>query len=151
MYRRVQGGPDQTAKWMESHDMIRHRWHFLRLIIRWSKVQILQGPPINPCPVRTHGQSTVSDVLILGPGEFHIRRKFGPATVNRGAALFECEWDGGRFEAGLFSGGMFRSGQFAGGIFLGGIFLGTWVGGTWEGGFDRNGIYHSRGDSPSAA
>jgi hypothetical protein len=87
--------------------------------------------------------------LILEPGEMHVRKKFGPAAVNRGAALFECEWDGGRFESGLFTGGMFRSGQFAGGIFLGGIFLGTWVGGTWEGGFDRAGIYHSRNDSPS--
>ena len=91
----------------------------------------------------------MSNDLILATGELHIRKKFGRDTVNRGAALFECEWDGGRFEAGLFVGGMFRSGQFAGGIFLGGIFCGKWVNGTWEGGFDRNGIYHSRGDSPS--
>ena len=91
----------------------------------------------------------MSSVVILGPGELHIRKKFGADTINRGAALFECEWDGGRFEAGLFTGGMFRSGQFAGGIFLGGIFFGgTWESGTWEGGFDRNGIYHSRGDRP---
>jgi hypothetical protein len=60
----------------------------------------------------------MNDVLILGPGELHVREKFGPATVNRGAALFECEWDGGRFESGLFSGGMFRSGEFLGGTFL---------------------------------
>jgi hypothetical protein len=92
----------------------------------------------------------MSDVLILEPGEMHIRKKFGLDTINRGAALFGCEWDGGRFEGGLFTGGMFRSGQFVGGIFLGGIFLGTWVTGTWEGGFDRNGIYHSRGDSPAS-
>lgn len=92
----------------------------------------------------------MSNHLILEPGESHIRKKFGPDTVNRGAALFECEWDGGRIEAGLFTGGMFRSGQFAGGTFLGGIFWGgTWLGGIWEGGFDRHGIYHSRGDSPS--
>ncbi len=91
----------------------------------------------------------MSDVSVLMPGEVHNRKKFGPATINRGAALFECEWDGGRFEAGLFTGGMFRSGQFAGGIFLGGIFLnGRWLGGFWEGGFDRHGIYHSRGDVP---
>jgi hypothetical protein len=96
-------------------------------------------------------ECTMSDVLILGPGELHIRKKFGPAAVNHGAALFECEWDGGRFEAGLFTSGIFRSGQFAGGVFLGGIFWGgTWVSGTWEGGFDRDGIYHPRGDSPSA-
>lgn len=91
------------------------------------------------------------NVLILAPGEMHTRKYFGPGTINRGAALFECEWDGGRFETGLFVGGMFRSGQFAGGVFLGGIFWdATWVRGTWEGGFDRNGIYHSRGDSPGS-
>ena len=91
----------------------------------------------------------MSKLLILGSGELHTRKKFGPRTVNRGAALFECEWDGGCFEAGLFTGGMFRSGQFVGGIFLGGIFWdGTWVSGTWEGGFDRSGIYHSRNDCP---
>jgi len=73
----------------------------------------------------------MNDVSILGPGELHIRKRFGPETVNRGAALFECEWDGGRFEAGLFTAGMFRSGTFVGGIFLGGIFWnGRWVGGT---------------------
>jgi hypothetical protein len=91
----------------------------------------------------------MSDVLVLKRGEIHVRKRFSTGTVNRGAALFECEWDGGRFEAGLFTGGMFRSGRFVGGIFLGGIFWGgTWVSGTWEGGFDRDGIYHSRGDSP---
>ena len=92
----------------------------------------------------------MSDRVVLGPGELHIRKKFGPDTVNRGAALIECEWDGGRFESGLFMSGMFRSGHFLGGIFLAGIFLGgTWVSGTWEGGFDRYGIYHPRSDSPS--
>jgi hypothetical protein len=89
------------------------------------------------------------NLVVLKRGEIHVRKKFGPDTVNRGAVLFECEWDGGRFEAGLFSGGMFRSGQFTGGTFLGGIFWsGAWMGGIWEGGFDRGGIYHSRGDSP---
>lgn len=92
----------------------------------------------------------MSNLLILHRGELHIQKKFGPGTLSRGAALFECEWDGGRFEGGMFTGGMFRSGQFIGGIFLGGIFWGgTWVSGTWEGGFDRAGIYHSRGDSPA--
>jgi hypothetical protein len=93
----------------------------------------------------------MTNALILRRGELHIGKNFGPGTVNQGAALFECEWDGGRFEGGLFTGGMFRSGQFIGGIFLGGIFWGgTWVSGTWEGGFDRRGIYHSRGDGPAA-
>jgi hypothetical protein len=87
---------------------------------------------------------------VLTSGEFYRQTRFGPNTVNRGAALFECEWDGGSFEAGLFVGGMFRSGQFVGGVFLGGIFWdGTWLDGIWEGGFDRNGIYHSRGDCPA--
>ena len=90
------------------------------------------------------------NALVLRSGELYQRRKFGPNTVNQGAALSECEWDGGRFEAGLFMGGMFRSGQFVGGIFLGGIFWGgTWTNGTWEGGFDRSGFYHSRGDHPA--
>lgn len=92
----------------------------------------------------------MTSTLILRRGELHVGKHFGPGTVNQGAALFECEWDGGRFEGGLFTGGMFRSGQFTGGIFLGGIFWGgTWVSGTWEGGFDRRGIYHSRGDRPA--
>jgi len=89
--------------------------------------------------------------LILLSGELHTNKKFGPETINRGAALFECEWDGGVFESGLFVGGMFRSGRFAGGTFLGGIFWGgSWLDGTWEGGFDRVGIYRSRGDNPTA-
>ena len=91
----------------------------------------------------------MNDLLILKPGELHVEKKFGPGTINRGAALFECEWDGGSFEAGIFIAGMFRSGQFAGGTFLGGIFWsGTWVGGAWEGGFDRHGMYHPRDDRP---
>lgn len=93
----------------------------------------------------------VQSARILAAGELYYQEKFGPNTLNQGAALFECEWDGGRFELGIFMGGMFRSGEFAGGIFLGGIFWGgTWLNGTWEGGFDRAGIYHSRGDSPFA-
>jgi hypothetical protein len=88
--------------------------------------------------------------LVLSSGELYCQRTFGPNTINQGAALLECEWNGGRFEAGLFMAGMFRSGQFLGGIFLGGIFWdGKWVDGTWEGGFDRNGIYRSRGNTPS--
>ena len=88
--------------------------------------------------------------LVLTSGELYRKRTFGQNTINRGAALLECEWNGGHFEAGLFMGGMFRSGQFLGGIFLGGIFWdGTWLDGTWEGGFDSNGRYRSRGDSPT--
>jgi hypothetical protein len=88
--------------------------------------------------------------LVLQAGEIYRQRKFESNAVNRGAALIDCEWDGGRFEAGLFMGGMFRAGEFRGGTFLGGIFWdGRWVSGTWEGGFDREGIYHSRGSNPS--
>ena len=87
--------------------------------------------------------------VVLHPGEIHRQQKFGPYTVNRGAVLIECDWDGGRFEAGLFMGGMFRTGEFSGGTFLGGIFLsGRWIGGSWIGGFDREGFYHSRGATP---
>src|SRR5579872_2617442 len=95
--------------------------------------------------------SNFEQPTILLTGELHMHRKFGPETINRGAALFECEWDGGVFESGLFVGGMFRSGRFAGGTFLGGIFWGgSWLDGTWEGGFERVGIYRSRGDNPTA-
>jgi hypothetical protein len=88
-------------------------------------------------------------LVVLETGEVYRQQKFGPSTVNRGAILFGCEWDGGRFERGLFMGGMFRSGEFAGGFFYGGLFLNaTWLGGVWEGGFDRNGLFHARSDSP---
>ena len=90
--------------------------------------------------------------LILLTGELHMNKKFGADTINRGAALFECEWDGGVFESGMFCGGLFRSGQFTGGTFIGGIFWGgSWVGGTWEGGFDRAGIYRYRTECPAAS
>jgi hypothetical protein len=89
--------------------------------------------------------------LILVSGELHMNKKFGPNTINRGAALFECEWDGGRFESGMFCGGLFRSGQFTGGMFIGGIFWGgSWEGGIWEGGFDRAGIYRYRSECPGS-
>jgi hypothetical protein len=92
------------------------------------------------------------EILILLAGELHMNKKFGPNTINRGAALFECEWDGGVFESGMFCGGLFRAGQFTGGMFIGGIFWGgSWVGGIWEGGFDRAGIYRYRTESPASA
>jgi len=89
------------------------------------------------------------DTIVLECGEVYRQQRFGPNTVNRGAILFGCEWDGGRFERGLFMGGMFRSGEFAGGFFYGGCFLDArWLGGIWEGGFDRSGTFHPRNDSP---
>ena len=93
---------------------------------------------------------TDQHTLELMPGDVYQERKFGPNTVNRGAILFGCEWDGGRFECGAFIGGIFRSGEFAGGLFNGGIFWGgAWIDGAWEGGFDRNGAYRPRGDFPN--
>jgi hypothetical protein len=88
---------------------------------------------------------------ILQAGEFYHRERFGPETVNRGAVLLECEWDGGVFESGVMLGGLFRDGEFQGGTFWGGIFwAGRWRGGTWESGFDREGRYRPRTDAPES-
>jgi hypothetical protein len=90
------------------------------------------------------------NAIVLAWGELYRTQRFGPNTVNRGAVLFECEWDGGRFESGAFVAGFFRSGEFAGGTFFGGFFChGIWLGGTWEGGFDRHGRYWPRGENPA--
>lgn len=98
-------------------------------------------------PVRMENRQ---NKIVLTWGEVYWKRRFGPNTVNRGAVLFECEWDGGRFESGAFVAGFFRSGEFAGGTFFGGFFWGgTWRGGTWEGGFDRDGMYWPRGEHPA--
>ncbi|HET9228096.1 MAG TPA: hypothetical protein VFR31_15580 [Thermoanaerobaculia bacterium] len=89
---------------------------------------------------------------MLAEGELHHRRRFGPGTVNRGAVLLECEWDGGVFESGALVSGVFRSGEFRGGTFLGGTFLGgEWTGGSWERGYDGTGRYHPRTDHPPHA
>lgn len=88
---------------------------------------------------------TGSPVLVLGEGEIRRREVFGAGTVNRGAVLLECIWDGGVFESGVMVGGLFRSGTFSGGVFWGGVFLGgTWTGGVWENGFGPDGQYHPR-------
>jgi hypothetical protein len=63
-----------------------------------------------------------AETVVLAQGEFHHKRRFGPETVNRGAVLLECEWDGGVFESGIMMGGIFRSGEFRGGTFWGGVF-----------------------------
>jgi hypothetical protein len=86
---------------------------------------------------------------VLSHGEFYRRRRFGAETVNRGAVLMGCEWDGGRFEDGAMVGGVFRSGDFAGGSFWGGVFLAGSFQGSWEGGFDREGRYHPASDVPA--
>ena len=71
-------------------------------------------------------------VLVLEKGEFRHKETFGPRTVNHGAVLLECTWDGGDFESGVMLGGLFRSGTFRDGVFWGGVWLGgSWLGGTW--------------------
>ncbi|HYN20660.1 MAG TPA: hypothetical protein VE078_06845 [Thermoanaerobaculia bacterium] len=91
----------------------------------------------------------MSQALVLQEGELYHQRRFGPETVNRGAVLLDCEWDGGVFESGLFVSGLFRTGEFRGGAFLGGIFWeGAWTGGSWERGYDRLGRYHARTEHP---
>lgn len=89
------------------------------------------------------------ETVVLERGEFHHKERFGPRTVNRGAVLLECEWDGGVFESGIMMGGLFRAGEFRGGTFWGGVFWdGRWTGGVWEAGFDRAGRYRPRTDVP---
>lgn len=89
------------------------------------------------------------EAQVLAEGELYHQRRFGPGTVNRGAVLLDCEWDGGVFESGAFVSGAFRSGEFRGGTFLGGTFLdGAWTGGSWERGYDRRGRYRPRTDHP---
>jgi hypothetical protein len=84
-------------------------------------------------------------VIVLGKGELRRRETFGPRTVNRGAVLVDCAWDGGIFESGALVGGLFRSGKFQGGLFWGGSWLGgTWTGGDWESGFGPDGQYRPR-------
>jgi hypothetical protein len=88
-------------------------------------------------------------VRILLPGELHEHERFGPATVNRGAVLWECEWDGGVFESGVMLGGIFRSGEFRDGV----VWTTFWKGGVWKGGFWHNGFspegaYRPRGAFP---
>jgi hypothetical protein len=91
----------------------------------------------------------MAQTLVLADGELYHHRRFGPETVNRGAVLLDCEWDGGVFESGLMVSGLFRSGEVRGGTFLGGLFWdGDWTGGSWERGFDRLGRYRPRTDHP---
>jgi hypothetical protein len=88
---------------------------------------------------------TDAPVLILGEGELRRHETFGRDTVNHGAVLLDCTWDGGIFESGVMVGGLFRSGTFRGGVFWGGVWMGgTWKGGDWENGFGPDGQYHPR-------
>ncbi len=86
---------------------------------------------------------------ILGPGALFVHERFGPETVNRGAVLWECEWDGGAFESGVMLGGIFRAGTFRGGVAWATFWKGgTWEGGLWHHGFGPDGEYRPRGASP---
>jgi hypothetical protein len=88
---------------------------------------------------------------VLGAGEYFVHERFGPGTVNRGAVLWECEWNGGVFEAGVMLGGIFRAGEFRDGV----VWTTLWKGGVWKGGFWHNGFapdgaYRPRGASPGS-
>lgn len=89
---------------------------------------------------------------VLGPGELHVHVCFGPETVNRGAVLWECEWDGGVFESGVMLGGIFRAGEFRDGV-VWAIYWkgGVWKGGFWHHGFSPDGAYRPRGAFPGSA
>lgn len=89
---------------------------------------------------------------VLRIGEVFAHKRFGPETVNRGALLFSCEWDGGVFESGVMWGGIFRSGTFRGGVFWGGWWRGgAWERGFWHSGFGHDGRYRTRDDAPVTA
>ena len=91
----------------------------------------------------------MSDTEVLLKGDFRRDEKFGPGTVNKGAIIMDCGWDGGVFETGIMVGGIFRSGVFRGGTLYGSVWLGgEWVGGRWECGFDQTGRYRPRTDHP---
>lgn len=89
---------------------------------------------------------------VLGPGEFHAHERFDAATVNRGAVLWECEWDGGVFESGVLLGGLFRAGVFRGGVAWAVYWKGgEWTGGLWHHGFGPDGFYLPRCAFPGSA
>ena len=88
---------------------------------------------------------------ILSPGEFFAHERFGPETVNRGAVLWECEWEGGVFESGVFLGGIFRAGTFCDGVVWAAWWKGgAWKGGFWHHGFGPDGSYRPRGAFPGS-
>jgi hypothetical protein len=89
---------------------------------------------------------------VLGPGELFAHELFGPETVNRGAVLWECAWDGGVFESGVMLGGIFRAGEFHDGVVWATYWRGgIWKGGFWHHGFSPDGAYRPRGAFPGSA
>lgn len=93
----------------------------------------------------------MNSMRVLGPGELHGHERFGPGTVNRGAVLWECEWDGGVFESGVLLGGVFRAGVFRGGVAWAVYWTGgTWERGFWHHGFGPDGAYRPREAAPGS-
>ncbi|HEX7614254.1 MAG TPA: hypothetical protein VF554_03150 [Thermoanaerobaculia bacterium] len=89
---------------------------------------------------------------VLSKGAFHAHQRFDADTVNRGAVLWECEWDGGVFEAGVMLGGIFRAGVFRGGVAWAVYWKGgEWTSGLWHHGFSPDGLYRPRGAFPGSA
>jgi hypothetical protein len=89
---------------------------------------------------------------VLHEGEFFAHERFGPETFNRGAVLWECEWDGGVFESGVMLGGIFRTGEFRDGVVWATYWKGgVWKGGFWHHGFGPDGSYRPRGAFPGSA
>jgi hypothetical protein len=81
-----------------------------------------------------------------------VHERFGAGTVNRGAVLWECDWDGGVFESGVLLGGIFRAGEFRGGVAWAVYWKGgDWKGGFWHHGFGPDGSYRPRGSFPGRA
>jgi Glycosyl transferase family 2 len=86
---------------------------------------------------------------VLREGAFFEHERFGPESVNRGAVLWECEWDGGVFESGVMLGGIFRAGEFRDGVVWATYWKGgVWKGGLWHHGFGPDGSYRPRGAFP---
>ena len=92
-----------------------------------------------------------SRARVLREGAFFAHERFGPETVNRGAVLWECEWDGGVFESGVMLGGIFRAGEFRDGVVWATYWKGgVWKGGLWHHGFGPDGSYRPRGAFPGS-
>ena len=87
------------------------------------------GEPRGPHAAARPRVPAMRTARVLGPGELHAHERFGADTVNRGAVLWECEWDGGVFESGVMLGGIFRAGEFRDGV----VWAAYWKGGVVEG------------------
>ena len=57
---------------------------------------------------------------------------------------YKATWKNGTWHDGTWEDGTWEDGTWKKGTWI----KGTWLGGKWLGGYDRNGDYHSKGDSP---